>query len=133
MSIKHNDEIFLAPSGVQKERIMPDDLFVVDRTGQVIRQPAQHKKLKMSECTPLFMAAYELRDAGAVIHSHSLNANLVTLCTSGNEFKITHQEMIKGIKKGKYAVHCNPSASKLFLSFMTQMSHKGGITPRQEG
>jgi len=37
-------------------------------------------------------------DAGAVIHSHSKWANLVTMLYPGNEFRITYQEMIKGIK-----------------------------------
>ena len=34
------------------------------------------------------------RNAGAVIHTHSKNAVLVTMLC-GNEFKISHQEMIK--------------------------------------
>ena len=100
MSIKFGDEIYLAPSGVQKERIQSDELFVVDINDQTIKQPAAEKKLKKSECTPLFMIAYRLRDSGSVIHSHSINAVLATLITHGNEFRITHQEMIKGIKKG---------------------------------
>ena len=43
----------------------------------------------------------DVSDAGAVIHSHSKAAVLATLITPGNEFKITHLEMIKGIKKTK--------------------------------
>ncbi len=40
-----------------------------------------------------------MRDAGAVIHTHSKNCVMATLLYTGTEFKITHQEMIKGIKK----------------------------------
>lgn len=40
-------------------------------------------------------------DAGAVIHTHSKAAVMATLLYPGTEFKITHQEMIKGIKKCK--------------------------------
>ena len=40
--------------------------------------------------------AYELRGAGAVLHSHSLNAVMATLIDEdAKEFKVTHLEMIK--------------------------------------
>lgn len=100
MSIKLNDDIFIAPSGVQKERLQGDDLFVIDINEKIKSCPPKEKMLKLSECTPLFMAAYRLRDAGSVIHSHSINAVLATLIFDGPQFMITHQEMIKGIKKG---------------------------------
>jgi methylthioribulose-1-phosphate dehydratase len=45
------------------------------------------------------MNAYLMRNAGAVIHTHSKVCVLVTLLYPGTEFRITHQEMIKGIKK----------------------------------
>jgi methylthioribulose-1-phosphate dehydratase len=47
----------------------------------------------------LFFNAYDLRNAGACIHTHSQNAVLVTLLYD-QEFTITHQEMIKGIRVG---------------------------------
>ncbi|CAG0913259.1 unnamed protein product [Notodromas monacha] len=55
------DEIFIAPSGVHKERVKPEDLFVVSASSNtILSSPPAEKGLKMSECTPLFMAAYEL-------------------------------------------------------------------------
>ena len=62
-----------------------------------------NEKLKLSECTPLFMNAYNLRDAGAVMHSHSQNVVLASLI-SGSEFRVSHIEMIKGVKKGSSGV-----------------------------
>lgn len=41
-----------------------------------------------------------MRNAGACIHTHSQNAVMATLLYPGKEFVITHQEMIKGIRKG---------------------------------
>ncbi|XP_031548707.1 methylthioribulose-1-phosphate dehydratase-like [Actinia tenebrosa] len=100
ISIKHGKEIYIAPSGVQKERIQPDDLFVCDIEENDICLPPPAKKLKKSQCTPLFMAAYTLRGAGAVIHTHSKHAVMATLHHE-REFRVTHLEMIKGIKKCK--------------------------------
>ncbi|XP_078669623.1 methylthioribulose-1-phosphate dehydratase-like isoform X3 [Branchiostoma floridae x Branchiostoma belcheri] len=101
ISIKLGDEIYIAPSGVQKERIQPEDLFVSTMEEEDIFCPPPSKKLKKSQCTPLFMNAYTMRGAGAVIHTHSKAAVMVTLLNPGKEFRITHQEMIKGIRRAK--------------------------------
>ena len=52
MSIKQGDRIFMAPSGVQKERLRPADIFVLDRHGDVVERPAD-ASLKLSACAPL--------------------------------------------------------------------------------
>lgn len=60
MSIKVADRIIMAPSGVQKERMVPEDMFVLDATGAVLEtpraRPAPYKPPKLSECSPLFIA-----------------------------------------------------------------------------
>eukprot|EP01100_Stratorugosa_tubuloviscum_P011948 TRINITY_DN544_c0_g6_i1.p1 TRINITY_DN544_c0_g6~~TRINITY_DN544_c0_g6_i1.p1 ORF type:complete len:230 (+),score=103.13 TRINITY_DN544_c0_g6_i1:65-754(+) len=99
ISIKMGEEIYVAPSGVQKERIQAEDMFVLNINGQILSEPPAHKKFKASQCTPLFFNAYLMRNAGAVIHTHSQNAVMVTMLYE-KEFVITHQEMIKGIKRG---------------------------------
>ncbi|XP_050072170.1 probable methylthioribulose-1-phosphate dehydratase isoform X1 [Anopheles maculipalpis] len=97
ISIKLDDEIYIAPSGVQKERIQPDDLFIQNIEGDDLQTPPDYKKLTKSQCTPLFMLAYKERNAGAVIHTHSPAAVMATLLWPGKEFRCTHLEMIKGI------------------------------------
>ena len=93
----YSDKIYIAPSGVQKERILPNDMFVQDIEGKDLELPPPEKKLKKSQCTPLFMCAYTFRNAGAVIHTHSKLAVMVTLLWPGKEFRCTHLEMIKGM------------------------------------
>ena len=96
ISVRVGERVFIAPSGVQKERIEREDLFMLDRQTQSVLQRPRNGALKPSACTPLFFNAYELHDAGACIHTHSKWAMLVTMAY-GSEFRINHQEMIKGI------------------------------------
>ncbi|XP_022182459.1 probable methylthioribulose-1-phosphate dehydratase isoform X2 [Myzus persicae] len=105
ISIKYNDQIFTAPSGVQKEKIEPDDLLVQNLDGEDIIVPEPEKKLSKSQCTPIFMCAYTERNAGAVIHVYSLEAVKLCLLNPENELRITGLEMMKGIfneKTGKF-------------------------------
>ncbi|MGF1468685.1 MAG: methylthioribulose 1-phosphate dehydratase [Sandaracinaceae bacterium] len=95
VSIRDGDRVYMAPSGVQKERLAPEDLFVLDLEGTVLEGPATEHRV--SACAPLFFHAFRMRDAGAVLHSHSVNAMLATLI-SGPEFRVTHLEMMKGIR-----------------------------------
>ena len=83
---------------MQKERIRGVEIFVSNLAETDLYLPPPSLSLKKSQCTPLFYNAYRMRNAGAVIHTHSQHAVMVTLLC-GKEFRITHQEMIKGIKK----------------------------------
>ncbi|KAJ8747568.1 hypothetical protein K2173_014352 [Erythroxylum novogranatense] len=51
----------------------------------------------------LFMKAYQMRNAGAVIHSHGIESCLATMIDPlAKEFRITHMELIKGIQGHGY-------------------------------
>lgn len=100
ISIRHDGRVYMAPSGVQKERLDEGDLFALDLDGEVV-EPPMNGALKVSACAPLFFNAYRLRDAGAVLHSHSENAMLATLLF-GEVFRVTHLEMMKGISGTGY-------------------------------
>ncbi|KAL5205056.1 hypothetical protein ABZP36_009927 [Zizania latifolia] len=67
--------IVMSPSGVQKERMVPEDMYVMSADGKVLSSPVSkpwpYKPPKCTDCAPLFM-------------------------------KITHMEMIKGIKGHGY-------------------------------
>lgn len=100
LSMRDGDRIYVAPSGVQKERMAPEDLFVIDEDGEILERPAD-QGLKISACTPLFLNAFRLRDAGAVLHSHSMHAMIATLIHE-REFRVTKLEMMKGIRGTGY-------------------------------
>ncbi|KAL9093777.1 MAG: hypothetical protein Q9159_000079 [Coniocarpon cinnabarinum] len=117
-SIRRDDKVYLAPTGVQKELIKPQDIFVLpadcikynlakkDRISHhdmpYLRQP---KALRASACTPLFLTSFRLRDAMCCIHTHSQWAVLATLVVDRDTpgkgfFEIERLEQIKGIPKG---------------------------------
>ncbi|CAL5200907.1 unnamed protein product [Lathyrus oleraceus] len=115
ISIKVHDDsipkpqqlILMSPSAVQKERMEPEDMYVLSENGSVLSAPSPkpypHKPPKCTDCDTLFMKAYEKRDAGAIIHSHGIESCLVTMINPfSKEFRITHMEMIKGIKGHGY-------------------------------
>lgn len=93
-----SDKVFIAPSGVQKERIHSSDIFVLPypqpppspHTDRVfLRRPTRN--LKESACTPLFWNSFDLRQAGSCIHTHSQHAVMATLLWTGPVFTISHQ------------------------------------------
>jgi len=94
--IRDEDRVVVAPSGVQKERMRPEQMFTLALDGSIASRP-DDPSLRPSECTSLFLKAIHLRNAGAVIHSHSIHAMAATLLFE-NEFSISHLEMIKGIQ-----------------------------------
>jgi methylthioribulose-1-phosphate dehydratase len=96
VSVREGGRVYMAPSGVQKERMRPEDLFVLDEEGRVLEAPSD-PSLRVSACAPLFFHAFRLRNAGAVLHSHSVNAMLATLVFE-DAFRVTHLEMMKGIR-----------------------------------
>lgn len=79
-------------------------MFVMDfTTKEYIRRPLE---LKPSACTPLFMAAFTKRGAGACIHTHSQAAVLCTLISRGRTFSIANIEQIKAIPKPSAGGYC---------------------------
>jgi methylthioribulose-1-phosphate dehydratase len=91
--------LLLAPTGVHKERIRPDEFFTVDTAdGRVVRSPADDS-LRPSECNSIFCLAARERGARSVVHSHGLSAVLAgDLAGDGDHIEIRDLEMLKGIR-----------------------------------
>ncbi|KAL1883826.1 hypothetical protein VTK73DRAFT_7614 [Phialemonium thermophilum] len=112
-SIRDGDLVYIAPSGVQKELMKPSDIYVLslaaqsaslDRRNRVyLRSPP---RFRPSQCTPLFLAAFNKRGASCCIHTHSSWAVLITLILESQgpghdrEFRINNIEQIKGFGRG---------------------------------
>jgi methylthioribulose-1-phosphate dehydratase len=94
VSVRSGGRLWVAASGVQKERMSPADVFVLDEEARTLSAPGA--PLRISACLPLFLHAYRLRGAGAIIHSHGMQAVLATLIFD-RAVRVTHLEMMKGI------------------------------------
>jgi methylthioribulose-1-phosphate dehydratase len=89
--------LLLAPTGVHKELVRPEDIFVVDvATGEVLETPAD-ATLRPSECRDVFRTVIAARGAGAVVHSHALSAVLACDLATTDALTIDSLEMLKGI------------------------------------
>ena len=92
--------VFVAPSGVQKEDLVADDMFELDMAQNIVAAP-RTPKLKLSACTPLWYVVYRLRpQARCVIHTHSMWAQVATLlggpaADARDTLRVTHLEMLK--------------------------------------
>ncbi|CAL5342644.1 unnamed protein product [Camellia sinensis] len=122
---KSRQLIVMSPSGVQKERTVPEDMYVLSSDGFILSSPRlkpyPHNPLKCTDCAPLFLKAYEMRNAGAVIHSHGMESCLVTMIHPfSKEFKITHMEMIKGIQGHGYH-------DELVVPIIENTAHEGEL------
>jgi len=106
MSIKHNGAIYATPSSVPKEMLDVSDLFVFDSSGEILQRPTNFE-LSLSACTLIFNQ-YETfgfimnltherlharMGAGAVIHSHSINALLAAEISEDSDFEISNFEV----------------------------------------
>ena len=91
--------LFLAPTGVHKELVRPEDFFVVATAdGRVVREP-DTQGLRPSECNSIFCLLARERGARSVAHSHALSAVLAGDAAAGRDhLAIRDLEMLKGIR-----------------------------------
>lgn len=139
-SIRKGPNIFIAPSGVQKELMQPHDIFVLEyATRSYLRKPPV---LKPSACTPLFLAAFD-RGAGCCIHTHSQSAVLVTLLVERDAkeagksvtdacFEIEMIEQIKGIPKGREKQGMLGYYDRLKVPIIENTAHEEDLTSSLE-
>ena len=90
--------LLMAPSGVDKGLVAPDDLITVDGDGHLMEGSG-----KPSAETLLHLAIVKSRGAGAVLHTHSQAATLLSrlACPSGESagwIQVTGLEMLKGLE-----------------------------------
>ncbi|KAG1699855.1 Methylthioribulose-1-phosphate dehydratase [Nymphon striatum] len=61
LAMKYDSKIYITPSGVEKEKIIGEDLLVADENGKLLKNATSNKNLKMSSCLPNFMHIFKMR------------------------------------------------------------------------
>ena len=74
-----SDRVVIAPSGMCKGRMEPEDLLIVDLDGNIVKADSKRKR-KVSSEAPMHLEVYRQRaDVRAVIHAHPSNATALTV------------------------------------------------------
>lgn len=74
-----DDRVLITPSTLCKGHLEPDDLLVIDLSGQLLKADSRRKRRISSE-TPMHLEAYRQRpDIRAVIHAHPAHATALTV------------------------------------------------------
>lgn len=91
--------LLVAPTGVHKELVEPDELFTIDPADERVLRAPDKPGLRPSECGPIFTLIARERGARSVVHTHALSAVLFgDLAEGGDLVTVRRLEMLKGIR-----------------------------------
>lgn len=91
--------LLVAPTGVHKERVQPEDLFVISVADTSVIRPPADVALRPSECSHIFTLVAREREVRSVVHTHALSAVLAgDLAGAVDHVVIRDLEMLKGIR-----------------------------------
>ena len=91
---RHPLRLLMAPSGVDKGSVHSDALIVVDGNGTVITGEGD-----ASAETAIHLHLISALDAGAVLHTHSLTATVLSrIHSASGSIRLEGWEMLKGLK-----------------------------------
>jgi methylthioribulose 1-phosphate dehydratase / enolase-phosphatase E1 len=104
-NVKDDWRVFVTPSGIQKEDMIGNDIFELNRNGDIV-VPSTTPGLRVSACTSLWYVIYKCRpSATCCIHTHSMNAVSATLLDPTEQstvLQLTYLEMLKGVGNHSY-------------------------------
>ena len=87
-------QLLMAPSGVDKGSVRPEELIVVDGTGSVVTGEGH-----ASAETAVHLHLVSAMNAGAVLHTHSLTATVLSRVNQASgSIRLEGWEMLKGLK-----------------------------------
>lgn len=90
---RHPLRLAITSSGIDKAALAPENILLIDDSGNVLEGNG-----RPSAETSLHLAVVRLRDAGAVLHTHSVWSNILSgAFAADGGLKIEGYEMLKGL------------------------------------
>ena len=97
--------VFVAPSGIQKEDMIGQDVFELDMDRNVVVPPSYAQLETIGLYATVVCRVPQSTNGKGVIHTHSIHAQMATLLDPSETSKtlsITHLEMLKGVGHHAY-------------------------------
>lgn len=104
VSVRHGDLVAVTPSGVDYDEMTVEDVPVVDLDGAPVAG-----NLNPTSELPMHLMAYLRHAAGAVVHTHSLNATALSLLR--NDVPPVHYQLAEfggSVRVAPYATYGSP-------------------------
>ncbi|GAB3301194.1 class II aldolase/adducin family protein [Parasphingorhabdus pacifica] len=126
VSVRVGSLIAVTPSGVDYDALTVSDVPLVDLDGRVV-----DGALKPTSELPMHLRAYVHHDAGAVVHTHSLNATALSLLR--DEVPAVHYQLADfggGVRVADYATY---GTDQLGENMSAAMAGRTGCILRNHG
>jgi L-fuculose-phosphate aldolase len=85
ISVRVGDLVAVSPTGVELDRLTPENIPVLDLRGEVVEAAGRHAP---SSETPMHLAVYSATEATAIVHTHSTYG--VVVSTTMTQLPPTH-------------------------------------------
>ncbi|WP_188987288.1 class II aldolase/adducin family protein [Saccharopolyspora thermophila] len=126
VSVRCGDLVAVTPSGVDYEDLRVPDIPLVDLDGNVVEGD-----LKPTSELPMHLTAYREHDAGAVVHTHSLNATALSLLR--DDVPAVHYQLADfggAVRVARYATFGSPELAE---SMSQALAGRTGCVLRNHG
>jgi L-fuculose-phosphate aldolase len=131
ISVRSGDLVAVSPSGVELDRLTPEDVPVIDLKGDLVE--VEGERVPSSE-TLMHLAIYGATDATAIVHTHSTYG--VVVATTMTELPPIHYNtlLLGGVVKvAEYATYGTPELAESVRAALegrraALMANHGGVT-----
>lgn len=126
VSVRCGDFVAVTPTGVDYDVMAPEDVPVVDLSGEVVEG-----RLRPTSEMPMHLTAYRRHEAGAVVHTHSLHATAVSLLR--DDVPAVHYQLADFGGSVRVAEYATYGSDELAASMTAALHGRAGCLLRNHG